>query len=65
MKNIKTELRLEATASLKAEIEKELAVADPIEKVDLQGLCCGGKCHDRALTNEEIKEIYDSTRGND
>ena len=42
-----SELRLEATAELKEEIKKELAVADPIEKVDLKTLCeCKGNCKD-------------------
>lgn len=47
MKKVKTELRLQATAKLKAEIERELAVADPQEYVDLDELCSNCKCKDK------------------
>jgi len=43
-KKIQTELRLEATAALQAEVEKELAVADPKEYVNLEELCSDCKC---------------------
>lgn len=45
VKTVAAQLRLEATASLKAEVQKELAVADPAEVVDLSKYGqCGTNC---------------------
>ncbi len=37
-------LKLEATAELKKEVEKELAIADPVEFVNLEELCSDCNC---------------------
>ncbi len=44
MKKVQTELRLEATAKLQEEVQKELAVADPQEYVNLEELCSDCQC---------------------